>query len=87
MKGVKCGSLIDVILRRFEVTPMPNTLATPPATLALRKIASVRVIGPHRLSVRFRDGLVGELDFTSWLKKRKGPAIGALRRADLSDFA
>ena len=43
------------------------------------EVAALQVTGPHRISLRFRDGYVAELDFTGY-----GNEGGPLRRA-LSD--
>jgi Protein of unknown function (DUF2442) len=40
------------------------------------EVASLRATGPHRLSLRFRDGYVAELDFTDYASEG-----GPLRRA------
>ncbi len=64
-----------------KISIMSETLSLP-ATLASCKITRLRVTGPHRLSVCFADGLIAELEFTVWLKKRKGPVIILMRRAD-----
>jgi Protein of unknown function (DUF2442) len=61
---------------------MSTTLAAP--TLANCEVASFRHTGPHRLSLRFLDGLVADLDFADY-----GKTGGPLKRAlnDPSPFA
>lgn len=58
---------------------MPSVLSS--GSLEACEVAALHVVGPHRLSLRFRDGHVTELDFTDY-----GSAGGPLRRA-LSDPA
>ena len=55
------------------------TSITTPVSLEDSEVASLRVIGPHRISLHFRDGFVTELDFAEY-----GNEGGPLRRA-LSD--
>lgn len=58
----------------------PPTVPTP-ASLEACEVSSLRVTGPHRVSLHFRDGYVTELDFSDY-----GNEGGPLRRA-LSDPA
>ena len=53
---------------------MSTTLAAP--TLADCEVASFRLTGPHRLSLRFHDGFVAEVDFAAY-----GMTGGPLKRA------
>lgn len=53
---------------------MSTTRASP--TLADGEVASFRYTGPHRLSHRFLDGLVADLDFADY-----GNTGGPLKRA------
>lgn len=53
-----------------------------PVSLSDRKIASLRVTGSHRLCVRFRDGLITELDLEALLQDQNGPAIEQLREEE-----
>ncbi|MBL9182670.1 MAG: DUF2442 domain-containing protein [Verrucomicrobiaceae bacterium] len=55
-------------------TALPETVS-----LEACEVASLRLTGPHRVSLHFRDGYVAELDFSSY-----GDEGGPLRRA-LSD--
>lgn len=55
--------------------------ADSPVSLEASEVAALQVTGPHRLSLRFRDGYVSELDFAGY-----GNDGGPLRRA-LSDPA
>jgi len=48
-------------------------------SLSDRKIASLRVTGPHRLCLRFRDGLIAEIDLGDHFAAQKGPAILPIR--------
>lgn len=55
-------------------------ITTEPAiSLEACELASLHLVGPHRLSLRFRDGYASELDFSDY-----GSEGGPLRRA-LSD--
>lgn len=53
---------------------MPTTESS--AFLEACEVASLKVVGPHRVSMRFRDGYVTELDFAEY-----GTEGGPLRRA------
>ena len=55
------------------------TTTPSPVSLEACEVASLRVTGPHRVSLRFRDAYVAELDFATY-----GDEGGPLRRA-LSD--
>jgi hypothetical protein len=53
-----------------------STLADQPpvaASLQHRRLSSIRLIDGHRLCLRFRDDLIGELDFLPWLLKNRAP--------------
>ena len=50
--------------------------ADSPVSLEACEVAALHVTGPHRLSLRFRDGYVAELDFSDY-----GNVGGPLRRA------
>lgn len=58
-------------------------MATTTSSISLEacEVASLQIVGPHRVSLRFRDGYVTELDFTEY-----GAEGGPLRRG-LSDPA
>jgi hypothetical protein len=43
------------------------------------EIANLRVTGDFRLSLRFRDGLVAELDFSTDVEEDHGPMAAPLR--------
>ena len=50
-----------------------NTLAAPTptmpaASLRHRRLASIRLLGGHRLCLHFRDGFIAELDLLPWLE-------------------
>lgn len=49
------------------------------ATLDACDINRARVTADFHLSLRFRDGLVAELDFTNWVKETDGPLAEPLR--------
>ena len=49
------------------------------------KLVNLRVTAPHCIAMRFRDGLIAELDFEDWLASESGPAIEPLKSA--SHFA
>lgn len=53
--------------------------ATAHTTLNDCEVVTLRVTDDHRLSLRFRDGLVAELDFESVLDKAPGPLAEELR--------
>lgn len=53
--------------------------ATPHLSLEACELASLQLTGPHRLSLRFRDGYTSEIDFAEY-----GLEGGPLRRS-LSD--
>jgi len=48
-------------------------------------ITRLRLTGEHRLSLRFRDSLVAELDLSHWVKEQEGLMIEPLR--DTTYFA
>lgn len=50
-----------------------------PATLEACEINRVRVTADFHLSLRFRDGLIAELDLTDWVKETDGPLAEPLR--------
>lgn len=47
-----------------------------------RKVKSFRLTGPFLISLRFRDDLTSELDFTTWATNRHGPLGAPLRDPD-----
>lgn len=59
-----------------------STLASPATSLANCELASFTLTGPHRLSLRFRDGFVTELDFSDY-GTEGGPLKQALRDESL----
>lgn len=52
------------------------TTTSSSVSLEACEVAALHLVGPHRLSLRFRDGYVTELDFTAYVAKG-----GPLRRA------
>ncbi|MBB5039682.1 DUF2442 domain-containing protein [Prosthecobacter dejongeii] len=56
-----------------------SIITTTPVSLEACEVSSLRVTGPHRVSLHFRDGYVSDLDFADY-----GNEGGPLRRA-LSD--
>ncbi|HYF35305.1 MAG TPA: DUF2442 domain-containing protein [Prosthecobacter sp.] len=57
---------------------MPTTTETA-ATLEDCEINRLRVTTDFRLSLRFRDGLIAELDFADWVRETDGPLAEPLR--------
>ncbi len=57
---------------------MSTTTLTEP-TLTDCEVMSLRVTDEHRLSVRFRDGLIAELDLGDWVAKQHGPMATPLQ--------
>ncbi len=53
-----------------------NTLLT---SLDDCDVTRVRVTGDHQISIRFKDGLVAELNFINWLETRNGPMAEPLK--------
>ena len=56
-----------------------NTTSDSIATLEDCEINRVRVTTDFRLSLRFRDGLIAELDFMDWVRDTDGPLAEPLR--------
>jgi hypothetical protein len=42
-------------------------------------VVSLRVTEDHQICMRFRDGLIAELNFADLIKARSGPVVAALR--------
>lgn len=59
-------------------TTMPGTIHS----LENCEINRVRVTADFHLSLRFRDGLIAELDFSDWVLAAEGPLAEPLRNAD-----
>ncbi len=59
---------------------MSTTTTTSP-TLEDCEVTSLRSNGDHRLCLRFRDGLIAELDFIDCVSKEHGPQTEPLRDA------
>lgn len=55
----------------------PTRLAGLPS-LRLRRLASIRLLGGHRMSLRFRDGFIAELDLLPWLTAERSPMTDPL---------
>lgn len=49
-------------------TLVDTTSTLPAAALRNRRLVSIRILGEHRLCLRFRDGFIAELDLASWLQ-------------------
>jgi hypothetical protein len=47
-----------------------------------RKVKTFRITGPFLISLRFRDDLASELDFSIWATNRQGPLGFPLRDLD-----
>lgn len=43
------------------------------------EITRARVTGDHQIAIRFRDGLVAELNLSGWLHHQNGPMVEPLR--------
>lgn len=56
-----------------------KTVTDPFATLHDCEVNRARVTADFHLSLRFRDGLIAELDFTDWVSADKGPLAEPLR--------
>lgn len=46
--------------------------------LSICEITRARVTGDHQVSIRFRDGLVAELNLGQWLASQTGPMVEPL---------
>ncbi len=55
-----------------------STIVEKTVTLEDCEINRVRVTTDFRLSLRFRDGLIAELDFADWIHETAGPLAEAL---------
>lgn len=42
-------------------------------------VTRARVTGDHQISVRFKDGLIAELNFKDWIQSRTGPMAEPLK--------
>ena len=47
--------------------------------LAACEITRARVTGDHQIAIRFRDGLVAELNLAAWISGQTGPMIAPLQ--------
>jgi hypothetical protein len=47
--------------------------------LAMREVVTLRVTDDFCLSLRFRDGLIGEVDCRNWITSGEGPMIQPLK--------
>lgn len=56
---------------------MPATLLD----LSTCEITRARVTGDHQISIRFRDGLIAELNLAHWLNSQQGAMVEPLRSA------
>lgn len=45
------------------------------------EITRARFTGDHQISIRFRDGLLAELNLANWLNSQQGPIVEPLRSA------
>ena len=43
------------------------------------EVTRLRVTGDHQIAIRFRDGLVAELNLAGWLAAQHGPAVEPLK--------
>lgn len=43
------------------------------------EVTRLRVTGDHQFALRFRDGLVAELNLSAWLATQHGPAVDPLK--------
>ena len=56
-----------------------STTVEPRFNLADCEVTTMRVTNDHRLALRFRDGLVAELDFAARISSQSGPIVEPLR--------
>jgi hypothetical protein len=47
-------------------------------SLEVCDVTRIRVTGDHQIAVRFRDGLIAELNMSAWLTTQKGPMVEPL---------
>jgi hypothetical protein len=60
----------------IEYSEVMSTVTNP---LEVSDVTRVRVTGDHQLALRFRDGVVAELNLASWIAAQKGPMVEPLR--------
>ncbi len=41
-------------------------------------VVRARITGDHQMAIKFRDGLIAELNLANWLKSRTGPMVEPL---------